>query len=202
MEVTYFALSLSFYYLLHSVLADTKVKTALTQSFLPFRYYRIFFNFLSIILLLPIFALFLKAKKQLLFNSNWFTEGLGLILILIGFGLMMLALRQYNLAEFSGSYQLKHNESPKSAQLKVSGINQYVRHPLYFSMLLISWGLVFYFPFTTVLVFTIITNLYIIIGTRLEENKLVIDFGKAYQDYQLRVPMLLPLKFLNKTIEK
>jgi len=33
---------------------------------------------------------------------------------------------------------------------------------------------------------------YIIIGTRLEEKKLVLEFGESYTKYQHEVPMLIP----------
>jgi len=35
-------------------------------------------------------------------------------------------------------------------------------------------------------------TIYIIIGTRLEENKLVMEFGDPYIKYQHEVPMLIP----------
>ena len=74
-------------------------------------------------------------------------------------------------------------------------MNSYVRHPLYFATLLLIWGMFLVFPKDTVLVLVVITNLYLIVGTKLEENKLVNDFGDVYLDYQKRVPMLLPKIF-------
>ena len=41
-----------------------------------------------------------------------------------------------------------------------------------------------------------IFSTYLIIGSRLEERKLVMEFGDAYQHYQKTVSMLLPFKWL------
>ena len=37
-----------------------------------------------------------------------------------------------------------------------------------------------------------VLTIYVIIGTRLEEKKLVLEFGDAYIKYQQEVPMLIP----------
>jgi protein-S-isoprenylcysteine O-methyltransferase Ste14 len=41
---------------------------------------------------------------------------------------------------------------------------------------------------------------YIVVGTLLEERKLVDEFGDAYRDYQRRVSMFVPLKWLRLRI--
>jgi protein-S-isoprenylcysteine O-methyltransferase Ste14 len=42
------------------------------------------------------------------------------------------------------------------------------------------------------LVINTLLTLYVIIGTWLEERKLVLEFGEAYLQYQKEVPMLIP----------
>jgi protein-S-isoprenylcysteine O-methyltransferase Ste14 len=37
-----------------------------------------------------------------------------------------------------------------------------------------------------------ILTIYVVIGTVLEEKKLVLEFGDAYRKYQQEVPMLIP----------
>jgi protein-S-isoprenylcysteine O-methyltransferase Ste14 len=41
-------------------------------------------------------------------------------------------------------------------------------------------------------------TVYIIIGTKLEEKKLVLEFGEAYIKYQKEVPMLIPFTKVEK----
>lgn len=42
------------------------------------------------------------------------------------------------------------------------------------------------------IVINTVLTIYIIIGTKLEERKLILEFGDAYINYQVEVPMLIP----------
>jgi hypothetical protein len=42
----------------------------------------------------------------------------------------------------------------------------------------------------------VVLSAYLIVGTRLEKRKLVIEFGDEYRRYQDRVSMFIPLKWL------
>ena len=46
------------------------------------------------------------------------------------------------------------------------------------------------------LITNVILTVYLVVGTILEERKLVIELGEEYREYQQQVPMLLPLKWL------
>lgn len=76
----------------------------------------------------------------------------------------------------------------------VRGPYQWVRHPLYLFMLVMIWSC----PNLTMdrLLFNILWSTWIIVGTLLEERDLVAQFGNAYRDYQQKVPMLFPFKFI------
>lgn len=52
----------------------------------------------------------------------------------------------------------------------------------------------------TVLVGNGVLTVYIVVGTLLEERKLVHEFGDAYRNYQSRVSMFLPLKWIRRRI--
>lgn len=133
------------------------------------------------------FYSYLPTEALLLIPSR-----IGLILIIPGVLLMFLALRNYDLAEFSGTYQLKHNGDPISQLLNTSGVNAYVRHPLYSASFLLLWGVFLVSPTSKVLCFSAIARLYLIIGTRLEEKKLIKAFGEEYVGYQNRVGRFIP----------
>ncbi|TYA78460.1 methanethiol S-methyltransferase [Seonamhaeicola marinus] len=73
---------------------------------------------------------------------------------------------------------------------KVRSFYKYVRHPLYFGMLLGMW--ITPIMSVTHLLFAIAITIYVIIGTRFEEKDLVTEFGDTYKDYQKSKPMLVP----------
>jgi len=60
---------------------------------------------------------------------------------------------------------------------------------LYFGLILYLWCQTFSL---TDIVINIVLTIYIIIGTYLEEKKLVLEFGEPYIKYQHEVPMLIP----------
>jgi protein-S-isoprenylcysteine O-methyltransferase Ste14 len=65
-----------------------------------------------------------------------------------------------------------------------------VRHPLYLFSLLAIWPS----PIMTesLLAFNAAATLYFVVGSRLEEKRLIAAFGQTYLDYQRRVPWLIP----------
>lgn len=191
MQIILFVLSLLSYYAIHSVLADNKVKNFLITKLVNKKYYRLLFNFSAIILLIPIFYLYARIDATFLFH-NTVLSTVGLVAGIFGLVLLMVALSQYNLAEFSGIEQLLNESSPSPTSLNTTGLNGIVRHPLYFAGLIIIWGGFMYKPSDTVLVLAIVSTLYLYIGSKLEEQKLVLEFGEAYKAYQQEVGMLLP----------
>ena len=70
------------------------------------------------------------------------------------------------------------------------GPYQVIRHPLYMGWFFAFWMT----PTMTIahLVFAVATTVYILLAIQLEERDMVREFGAAYEDYQRRVPMLVP----------
>jgi methanethiol S-methyltransferase len=74
--------------------------------------------------------------------------------------------------------------------LKLDGVYGFVRHPLYLFSLMVLW-------FTptmrmTWLVFVIASTVYFIVGSLFEEHTMRRIFGKPYEEYQQRVPWMIP----------
>lgn len=78
------------------------------------------------------------------------------------------------------------------------GPYQWVRHPLYLFMLMMIWSC----PNLTKdrLLFNILWSGWIFVGTILEERDLVKQFGDGYREYQQKVSMLFPLKFIKSKL--
>ncbi|MGB6970657.1 MAG: hypothetical protein WBD61_00710, partial [Desulfobulbales bacterium] len=68
----------------------------------------------------------------------------------------------------------------------------YVRHPWYSGAILLVW--VFGIVTDVSLVSKLVLSVYIIIGTLLEEQKLIREIGEPYRAYRKKVPMLIPWK--------
>jgi protein-S-isoprenylcysteine O-methyltransferase Ste14 len=83
-------------------------------------------------------------------------------------------------------------KKPKEMPLTVRGPYRWVRHPLYLFILIMIWSC----PDLTLdrLLFNILWTTWIYVGALLEERDLVADFGDAYQQYQQKVPMLIPFR--------
>ncbi|MDH3750408.1 MAG: isoprenylcysteine carboxylmethyltransferase family protein, partial [Gammaproteobacteria bacterium] len=78
----------------------------------------------------------------------------------------------------------------KPSRLAVRGPYRWMRHPLYFFVLLMIWS----YPYLTVdrALFNVLWTLWIAIGSVLEERDLIAEFGDRYRVYQCNVPMLIP----------
>ncbi|MDO9228788.1 MAG: hypothetical protein Q7U03_04380 [Syntrophales bacterium] len=75
----------------------------------------------------------------------------------------------------------------------VRGPYLWVRHPLYFFMLVLIWSA----PDVSLdrLLFNVLWTLWVVLGAYLEEKDLVAEFGEKYRHYQKTVPMLFPWRF-------
>ncbi len=121
-------------------------------------------------------------------TGKWIANGLALIAI-IGF---WWSLRYYDGREFLGLSQLKRQDrsADHHEALSISPMHRFVRHPWYFFALTIIWtrDMDPAFFMTTVML-----TLYFVVGSRLEERKLVHYYGETYRAYQQRVPSLIPI---------
>ena len=188
MNLGTFGFCITIYFVLHSLLADSNTKEKLYALVSP-RYYRLAYNFISIVGLVGLLLFYRQLPSEgLVTVPLW----IGVILIIPGVVLMLMALRNYDLAEFSGTYQLEHKGDPLTQLLNTKGVNAYVRHPLYSASFLLLWGVFLVNPTSKVLCFSAIASFYLIIGTRLEEKKLIKVFGEEYVGYQEKVGRFIP----------
>lgn len=178
------------YFIVHSALASRRVKHWFALCYpqrMPF--YRLGFNVLALLTLLPLFWLFdspaLWAWRGI---GAWLSDGLALA-ALIGFAA---TLNDYDGQVFIGLRQLKERtrraEDPERFQL--SPLHRYVRHPWYFLSLVLIWTRDMN---AAMLLSCVMMTVYFIVGSRLEEKKLVAAYGNCYRCYMERVPGLLPL---------
>ncbi len=82
------------------------------------------------------------------------------------------------------------NNKQQAPHLVVRGPYLWVRHPLYFFMLVFIWAT----PSLSLdrLLFNLLWTFWIVLGSCLEEKDLVAEFGESYRHYQNMVPMFIP----------
>jgi methanethiol S-methyltransferase len=180
------------YGIIHSWLASLRVKAQAQRIFgsSTDRWFRIAYNIIALLSLLPILVLPIfivdKVLYQIPFPLILLTTS---IQVLAVFGILI-GLRQTGILSFLGIRQLLSSSHESSPKFVTGGLYRWVRHPLYTAGLLIIWPL----PVMTcnLLALIIGMTIYIILGAILEERKLEREFGEAYLEYKRHTPMLIP----------
>jgi len=115
------------------------------------------------------------------------------VALVLGPLIIVTSLLEYDLGRFSGMSQMRagrdHTQISDNEPLRVEGLHQYVRHPLYAGGFLLLFGLISdEFNLTT----AIWGSLYLLIGTWFEERRLIGIYGTAYETYRRQVPAFFP----------
>ena len=187
------------YFVIHSLLASLRVKHFIASTWpaiMPG--YRLFFNCVAIVLLAV--PLWLTAHGHAVPLWQWrgpwqWLSGLLSVAALAGFAF---SLRYYDGQEFIGLRQLrKHITSVEDQEhFQLSPLHQYVRHPWYFLALVLIWTRDMD---SLWLISASMMSLYFILGSRLEESKLIQYYGDVYRQYMRKVPGIFPLPWRHLT---
>ena len=80
----------------------------------------------------------------------------------------------------------------KTTELIETGIFKYIRHPLYSSLLFLTWGI--YLKNTTglLLLISLLSSGFLLMTARFEEKECVAYFGEKYRDYVKRTKRFIP----------
>jgi protein-S-isoprenylcysteine O-methyltransferase Ste14 len=175
---------------LHSGLAAYPVKAWVERQWpAAWSGYRLLYNLLSVVLLLPLLWITQRLDGAILWRVPGIIAWPALALAVAGF---MWSLKWYDGATFLGLRQWHDHIGPdgESDAFRLSPMHRFVRHPWYTLGLLVLWTRDMNAAW---LVAALVVTLYLIVGSRLEEQKLVARYGSAYRRYCRRVPGLLPL---------
>lgn len=121
----------------------------------------------------------------------------GSVLGLSGLVLLLFCIKKYFMS-LSGLRSLVQETSYN--KLLITGIHRYVRHPLYLGTFAFIWGLFLVKPDLSLLIANSIITVYTLIGIKLEEDKLIGEFGESYKNYQQSVPKLLPFRRVKQKV--
>jgi len=184
-------ISFAIYGALHTFLASSTAKDWARKQFgdaVVDKTYRLFFNFIGVITLLPVLYLVAWLPDAPLYSAPAFLRPFLLAGQVAAILILAAALNKTDALDFAGLRQL--GEDAKAPPLITDGVYRWVRHPLYTGSMLFLWLI----PDVSVNFFAlnVAITLYFVIGAMFEERKLERYFGKTYTDYKARTPMFVP----------
>lgn len=174
------------YFTLHSYLASSECKTRVAQRWPRWHArYRLVYNGIALFLLVPVLALVHAVPGPVLWDRpviiDWIGNGLAI-------AALVLAWRSRSAYDMRALIGL--DDAPRRESFGISWLHRYVRHPWYACGLVILWTR----PLDVAMVITAaVATAYLIIGSHLEEAKLLAAYGDAYARYRDRVPGLWPM---------
>jgi len=114
-------------------------------------------------------------------------------LVPLGFGVHFLRTRGKPVEKREGDDSLLAFE--KTTTLVTSGIYRYIRHPLYSSLFLLTWGIFFKMPSVTGIVLAVTAAFFLVFTAKADEAECTSFFGRPYQDYMRNTKMFIPYIF-------
>jgi methanethiol S-methyltransferase len=183
------------YCVLHSYLISigfTNLMTRLLKKYYAF--FRLFYILVSLFLLIPLINYTAQLDNTVIISLGQPWENFRYVLI---FGALIMFFWafffNYDSLSFFGIRQIinigKIKKTSPSEEIKRSGLLGIMRHPMYFALIIYLWSQTHKM---SDIVVNIVLTIYVIIGTWLEEKKLVLEFGDVYVKYQQEVPMIIP----------
>ncbi len=187
---------------LHSTLI-TKTVTDYAKNKLgyQYRFYRLFYNTISLITFIPLLYYSISHRGPLVFGWEGSLMIVKYFLLAMSIYLFIAGARHYSMSQFIGIHQIKTGQTDQTLSenntFNISGILSVIRHPWYTSGIMIIWSSDIYL---SNLLNNIVISIYFVVGAFLEERKLLLEFGDKYREYQKNVSMLIPYKWLRTKI--
>ncbi|UCE10652.1 MAG: isoprenylcysteine carboxylmethyltransferase family protein [Candidatus Thorarchaeota archaeon] len=189
MEFIVIGVGVSIFGIQHSGLSSLRVKNYIIDRWGKSGYANIFKA--TSIITLVIAGLTMWGSDWLYFASspeivNILLVSCGAILILISAVLARAAARVISVTTVA---DMRTDRMP---ELVTDGIYSRIRHPLYLATVLMLMGLALLYPFPRVIAFSLGMIFYTLIGSILEERKLIHHYGRAYLEYKKQAGFILP----------
>lgn len=80
----------------------------------------------------------------------------------------------------------------KTTRLVDTGIFRYIRHPLYSSLIFLTWGIYLKGPSVELTLIAVMATLFLVITALYDENECIAYFGKSYTEYMKRSKRFIP----------
>jgi protein-S-isoprenylcysteine O-methyltransferase Ste14 len=168
-----------------------------------YRYYRLLFDTFSVVTFVPLLFYSRLLRTEPLFTWEGYLRIVQYCLIILAVVLLLTGARHYSILQFLGIQQILQKRSgismTESGEFDSSGVLSVVRHPWYLAVFILLWTRDLY---PVGIIISAILSAYLLIGTFLEERKLVLEFGDKYKLYQRQVSMFIPLKWLRANLHR
>ena len=176
------------YVSLHSLFATLTLKNFLKENVKPlFYYHRLLYNLFAVASFSIAFSFQLQLEPYYFLENSLFKTIFGYTGIVSGILVIVFTfVYSYPLLEFAGL-----EPSKQGGALLTRGLSKKVRHPLYLGVFLICWGGFIAYTHSLTLVQAIVFTIYIFLGLKLEEKKLLLEHND-YSEYKQRTPFIFP----------
>lgn len=191
---------------MHSLSIDSRV-TDFIHRRLPrlIRYYRLLYNGVSLLTLIPLAMFTRLVGGEVVFGWQGWTVLCRMLLLAVALALFFAGAKRYDLRHFLGIRQLQSGEDQllmsDSPDFSATGVFGMTRHPWYFGSLLLIWSVLPQYPLPVFLA-AVVLSIYLVVGTVLEERKILARYGDAYRLYRQQVSMLFPWKWLKRKLQE
>ena len=202
MEMNYVLLALlwSVWCVIHSGLISVTVTEFFKRRVgTHYRFYRLFFNIVATVTIIPVVLYAHSLDGEVLFAWSGFLGVFQVLLLILAAALFVAGARHYDMLQLVGVRQAMggspHSVLTETGKLSTSGVLSVTRHPWYLAAILLVWTSNRSMNAATLITSAVLTA-YLIVGTLMEERKLLMEFGAEYGEYRRRVSMLFPTKWL------
>jgi protein-S-isoprenylcysteine O-methyltransferase Ste14 len=135
---------------------------------------------------LLVFVQFTLIGLITLFSKGFFSSWLSIFVFIVGVGLGIWALLHNRLGNFNIQPKMK-----EGAVLVTSGIYAYIRHPMYLSVIVMSFALVFS-SVTLLQSFFFFALLLVLVLKAKKEESLWMEESEAYEKYRSKTKLFIP----------
>jgi methanethiol S-methyltransferase len=182
---------------LHSVLISPFVTRRVEKRLGErFRFYRLIFNVVSIATIIPAYYYSVSIHGETVFRWEGPLLVVRYFLLMLAVYLLAAGAKHYSLSQFAGIDQIRTGRTnailSQAPSLDTTGILAVVRHPWYSAAFIILWAQDLCM---SMILNSLVLSAYLILGTYLEERKLVQELGEEYRDYQRNVSAFFPYRW-------
>jgi len=83
----------------------------------------------------------------------------------------------------------------KTTELIDTSVFKYIRHPLYSSLIILTWAIYLKNPTPILFIIALLSTIFLYMTSKFDEKECLIYFGIKYEDYMKRTKMFIPAIF-------